>query len=124
MPKTILITGASCGIGKKTAKLFASKGWQVVATMRAPQKEAELCGRKDILVTGLDLTHSQLIADNIASGLKKFEKIDVMLNNAGYGAYGPLEAFPAAVRHQCHRITRDHKGRPAPFPQTEAWDDC
>ena len=94
MPKTILITGASCGIGKETAKLFASKGWQVVATMRAPQKETELIGRKDILVTGLDVTHSQSIAGAIASGLKEFGKIDVLLNNAGYGAYGPLEASP------------------------------
>ncbi|WP_317040711.1 SDR family NAD(P)-dependent oxidoreductase [Chryseobacterium artocarpi] len=40
--KTIFITGASSGLGKATAKLFHSKGWNVIATMRTPEKETEL----------------------------------------------------------------------------------
>jgi NAD(P)-dependent dehydrogenase (short-subunit alcohol dehydrogenase family) len=39
---TIFITGASSGLGKATAKLLASKGWNVIATMRHPEKETEL----------------------------------------------------------------------------------
>ena len=53
--KTILITGASSGIGKETAKLFQSKGWNVVATMRNPEKETELNQLDNVLVAKLDV---------------------------------------------------------------------
>jgi len=42
MAKTIFITGTSSGLGKLTAKYFAQQGWNVVATMRNPEKETEL----------------------------------------------------------------------------------
>jgi NADP-dependent 3-hydroxy acid dehydrogenase YdfG len=93
MGKTILITGASSGIGKETAKHFQSKGWNVVATMRNPEKEKELTTLENVLVTKLDVLDLESIETAIANGLEKFGKIDVLLNNAGYGAYGPLEAF-------------------------------
>ena len=51
MNKTILITGASSGIGKATAKLFQQKGWNIIATMRTPEKESELTELDNTLVT-------------------------------------------------------------------------
>ncbi|MBD3886317.1 SDR family NAD(P)-dependent oxidoreductase [Phormidium tenue FACHB-886] len=45
MAKPILITGTSSGLGKATARLFAHEGWNVVATMRQPEKEQELVQR-------------------------------------------------------------------------------
>ncbi len=93
MSKTILITGASSGIGKETAKLFQSKGWNVIATMRNPEKETELKQLENVLVTQLDVIDVASIQDAFNEGVQKFGSVDVLLNNAGYGAYGPLEAF-------------------------------
>lgn len=93
MNKTILITGASSGIGKETAKLFQSKGWNVIATMRQPENENELTTLNNVLVTRLDVLELSSIENAVNAGIRKFGKIDILLNNAGYGAYGPLEAF-------------------------------
>jgi len=94
MSQTILITGASSGIGKATARFFQEKGWNVVATMRVPKKEQELTKLDNVLVTRLDVTDADSIQSAVEEGLKSFGQIDVLLNNAGYRAYGPLEAFP------------------------------
>jgi NAD(P)-dependent dehydrogenase (short-subunit alcohol dehydrogenase family) len=91
--KTILITGASSGIGKATARRFQAQGWNVAATMRDPSAGADLAALDNVLVTRLDVTDAGFISDAVAAGINRFGKIDVLLNNAGYGAYGPLEAF-------------------------------
>jgi NAD(P)-dependent dehydrogenase (short-subunit alcohol dehydrogenase family) len=93
MNKTILITGASSGIGKETAKLFQSKGWNVIATMRNPENETELNQLENVLVAKLDVLDLDSIQNAFREGVQKFGSVDVLLNNAGYGAYGPLEAF-------------------------------
>ena len=93
MAQTILITGSSTGIGKATAQLFQAKGWNVVATMRSPKNETELSALDNVLVTRLDVTDASSIKQAIEAGIEKFGQIDVLVNNAGYGAYGPLEAF-------------------------------
>jgi len=93
MNKTILITGASSGIGKETAKLFQSKGWNVIATMRNPENKTELKQLKNVLVAKLDVLDLDSIQKAFEEGIDKFGSIDVLVNNAGYGAYGPLEAF-------------------------------
>lgn len=92
MSQTALITGASSGIGKASATLFADRGWNVVATMRNPDDGADLAGRDNVVVTRLDLVDSASIEAAVAASLERFGTIDVLLNNAGYGAYGPLEA--------------------------------
>ncbi len=93
MTKTVLITGASSGIGRSTATLFQQKRWNVIATMRTPEKETELGGLDNVLLTKLDVTDSTSIETAVTAGIEKFGSIDVLINNAGYGAYGPLEAF-------------------------------
>lgn len=93
MTKTILITGSSSGIGKETAKLFQAKGWNVIATMRNPGSEIELNTLENVWVTKLDVLDLDSITKAVNEGIQKFGGIDVLLNNAGYGAYGPLESF-------------------------------
>ncbi len=93
MAKTILITGTSSGIGNATARLFQSRGWNVVATMRNPKSSGDLKGLDNVLVSSLDVTDGASISSAVAEGISRFGEIDVLLNNAGYGAYGPLENF-------------------------------
>lgn len=56
MKKSILITGASSGIGKETAKFFTDKDWNVAATMRSPEKEEELRALPNVKLYKLDVT--------------------------------------------------------------------
>ena len=96
MPITVFITGASSGIGKAAAKHFSQKGWNVSATMRNPQDGAEL-EDDNVMVSKLDLLNPATIQDAVIAAEERFGSIDVLVNNAGYGAYGPLEATPMSV---------------------------
>jgi NAD(P)-dependent dehydrogenase (short-subunit alcohol dehydrogenase family) len=93
MSKTILITGASSGIGRATALHFQARGWNVVATMRTPSAAGELSTLDGVLVTRLDVLDDESIASARDAAIERFGGVDVLVNNAGYGAYGPLEAF-------------------------------
>src|ERR1700712_5659521 len=92
MKKTVLITGASSGFGKMAAKLFHTNDWNVIATMRSPEKETELAALSNVFISKLDVTDKLSIHNAVAAGIEKFGKIDVLVNNAGYGALGALEA--------------------------------
>jgi NAD(P)-dependent dehydrogenase (short-subunit alcohol dehydrogenase family) len=93
MAKTILITGASSGIGRATALYFAEKGWNVAATMRDPLKADLVLQHPQISLFALDVTNADSIAQAITGTLSRYKKIDVLLNNAGYGLFGPIEAI-------------------------------
>ncbi|GLR52667.1 SDR family oxidoreductase [Shinella yambaruensis] len=83
---TILITGCSSGFGLETAKLFLERGWDVIATMRTPNEDL-LPASKRLRVLALDVTDST----SITQAVEAAGHIDVLVNNAGFGAPAPVE---------------------------------
>jgi len=86
--KTILITGASSGLGKATANYLYSLGYNVLGTSRNPKKyEKEI---KFPLLT-LDISQEKSINELIKKLKEHTKKIDILINNAGVGITGPVE---------------------------------
>lgn len=92
MKKTIFITGTSTGFGREAAKLFQQHGWNVIATMRNPDKETELQQLENVFVTRLDVQDQASITQAVNEGLNRFGHIDVLINNAGYSVMGAFES--------------------------------
>ncbi len=87
--KTVLITGCSSGYGLETARRFLAQDWNVVATMRAPRADV-LPASDRLRVLPLDVTDPA----SIAAAVRAAGPIDVLVNNAGVGLMGALEATP------------------------------
>lgn len=93
MSKTVLITGASSGIGKATAIYLAQNGYQVYGAARRAEKlkELETYGIKPIT---LDVTKDESIVACVNRILEESGSVDVLINSAGLGSYGALEDVP------------------------------
>ena len=92
---TVLITGCSSGFGLETAKLFLENGWRVIATMRNPDPDI-LPTSDNLSVLPLDVTD----AASIASAIEQAGQIDVLVNNAGFGAAVPIELIELETARQ------------------------
>lgn len=90
MKKVAIITGASSGMGKSTAFELHQKGYKVYGMARRTEKMNEL-KEKGMEVVPLDLTKDVSIVDAVNAVLEKEGRIDVLVNNAGYGSYGSVE---------------------------------
>ncbi|HEY9049605.1 MAG TPA: SDR family oxidoreductase [Ohtaekwangia sp.] len=93
--KTIFITGTSSGLGKAAVQLFHSNGWHVIATMRNVEKAKDFAGMERVTVLPLDITNEEQIKTTVAKAIG-LGSIDIVLNNAAYGAIGPLEGMSQA----------------------------
>ncbi len=86
--KVVLITGASSGMGRATAELLASRGYRVFGTARNPDKVAPIA---NVVMLALDVGDDASVATCVATVLRIAERIDVLINNAGYGLVGAVE---------------------------------
>jgi NAD(P)-dependent dehydrogenase (short-subunit alcohol dehydrogenase family) len=93
MGRTVFITGSSSGIGWATAKLFAERGWNVAATVRDQASLLPFDSAPNLLKLYLELSDENSIERSVTSALRRFGSIDVLVNNAGFGVFGPLEGI-------------------------------
>ena len=84
------VTGCSTGFGRELAKLVTARGWPVVATARKVDDIADLAG-DHVLTAALDVTDDAQIAAAVAAAKERFGRIDVLVNNAGYGYQSSVE---------------------------------
>lgn len=99
--KTWLITGASRGFGLDITKAVLSSGDRVIATVRrgAESLATQFSNDPNLLVVTMDVTNEPQIADAVGKAISTFGKIDVLVNNAGYGLLsGVEEATDAEVK--------------------------
>ncbi len=97
MKKTVLITGTSSGIGKATVFEFAKMGWNVIATQRQPALESDFKHLPYVTLYPMDVTSIESVEQTMLEAQKAFGKIDVVVNNAGYGVDGAFEAMSDEV---------------------------
>ena len=102
MTKTWFITGTSKGFGRVWAEAALARGDQVIATARHIESLAELSERypETALTLALDVTDHAAVTTAVAAGLDRFGRIDVAINNAGYGLFGAVEEVSEQEAHQ------------------------
>ena len=92
--KVIIITGASQGIGLAAAKFLSAKGAKIVLAARTKEKIQQSAAElPDALAIPTDMRKAGDIKNLIAKTLEKYGRIDILINNAGQGIYGPLESI-------------------------------
>jgi NAD(P)-dependent dehydrogenase (short-subunit alcohol dehydrogenase family) len=112
-PKTVLITGCSSGIGRATALAFLDEEWEVYATARNPA-DIETLGERGCDIATLDVTDDGDVDRVVSRIIDDHGRIDCLVNNAGYGQFGPIEDVPTDKVHEQfdvnvygpHRLTR------------------
>jgi NAD(P)-dependent dehydrogenase (short-subunit alcohol dehydrogenase family) len=92
----VFITGTTGGIGAASAQLFLEHGWQVIATAREPERLGDWCRSNHVTVISLDVTDEYTAHYAINEAIQRHGSIDVLVNNAGAGLAGPVEAIPQA----------------------------
>lgn len=95
MPNTIIVTGASSGIGEATARYFAAQGWNVVLAARSQQKLLRIADELShsaghVLAIPTDVTNYDDVNDLVQQTMEQYGRIDVLINNAGASLTGTV----------------------------------
>jgi NAD(P)-dependent dehydrogenase (short-subunit alcohol dehydrogenase family) len=90
MSKVVLITGGSSGIGKSIGEFLIEKGFIVYGTSRNPDNYKE----SKFPILSLDVKKIETISQTVSDVIKKENRIDIVINNAGAGITGPIEEIP------------------------------
>jgi len=93
MKKVVIITGASSGMGKSTAYNLLQQGYKVYGAARRVERMKDLQD-KGMEVVQMDLTQDESIVNAVNTILEKEGRLDILINNAGYGSYGSVEEVP------------------------------
>jgi len=104
MSKTVLITGASSGIGEVTAQRFASHGWNVVASARDIGRIGGWADQPNIARLAMDVTDEAGVQAAVAEAIGRFGAVDALVNNAGAGLAGAFETISAEDLRQIFEV--------------------
>ncbi|NEU56039.1 SDR family oxidoreductase [Halorussus sp. MSC15.2] len=96
MGETVLVTGCSTGIGRATAQRFLDAGWTVYATARDTAELRDLAER-GARTAELDVTDDERATAVVESVFAETDRLDCLVNNAGYGQFGPVEDVPMSA---------------------------
>lgn len=93
MERTVLVTGCSTGIGRATALAFRDADWEVYATSRDASDVADL-DDSGCRIVELDVTDDASVGAAVERAYEERGRLDCLVNNAGYGQFGPVEDVP------------------------------
>ena len=101
------VTGSSQGLGRALVEAVLAAGERAVATLRKPEQLADLAQKypsSQLLVQRLDVTSLEQIIEAFEATRKHFGRLDVVVNNAGYGLQGEIEAIPEEKARQLFEV--------------------
>jgi NAD(P)-dependent dehydrogenase (short-subunit alcohol dehydrogenase family) len=101
--KVWMITGASRGLGAEIAKAVLAAGEKLIATARDVQALAPLDSQENLIAVSMDVTDEAQVKAGVGEGLYRFGRIDVLVNNAGFGLLGAVEETTAPEVERIYR---------------------